>query len=75
MAHAARITRIETPESAPRYELRVRRHGPADTEYAIWQMPAAATPSVTSALRIARLRGPIWTSSSTACCAGLRNPG
>ena len=57
MAHAARITRIETPESAPRYELRVRRHGPADTEYAIWQMPAAATPSVTSALRIARLRG------------------
>ena len=57
MAHPARITRIETPESAPRYELRVRRHGPADAEYAIWQMPAAATPSVTSALRIARLRG------------------
>lgn len=58
MAHPAPIARIEAPESAPRYELRVRRHGPADTEYAIWQMPAAATPHVTSAQRIARLRGP-----------------
>ena len=48
---------VETPDSAPRYELRVRRHGPADAEYEIWQMPAAATPHVTSPLRVAGLRG------------------
>ena len=48
---------LATPESAPRYELRVRRHGPADTEYEIWQMPAAATPQVTAPVRVAGLRG------------------
>ena len=48
---------VETPDSAPRYELRVRRHGPADAEYELWQMPAAATPHVTSPLRVAGLRG------------------
>ena len=48
---------VGTPDSAPRYELRVRRHGPTDAEYEIWQMPAAATPHVTSPLRVAGLRG------------------
>ena len=59
MTRPERIARIETPESAPRYELRVRRHGPADAEYEIRQMPAAAThpPRLTSALRVAGLRG------------------
>ena len=57
MARLERIAQIETPESAPRYELRVRRHGPVDTECEIWQMPAPATPQVTSALRVAGLRG------------------
>ena len=57
MARLERIAQIETPKSAPRYELRVRRHGPVDTEYEIWQMPAPATPQVTSALRVAGLRG------------------
>ena len=57
MARLERIAQIETPESAPRYELRVRRHGPVDTEYEIWQTPAPATPQVTSALRVAGLRG------------------
>ncbi len=57
MARLERIAQIGTPESAPRYELRVRRHGPVDTEYEIWQMPAPATPQVTSALRVAGLRG------------------
>ena len=57
MARLERIFQIETPDSAPRYELRVRRHGPTGAEYEIWQMPAAATPQVTSALRIAGLRG------------------
>ena len=57
MARLERIAQIETPDSAPRYELRVRRHGPADAEFEIWQMPTAATPQVTSALRVAGLRG------------------
>ena len=57
MARLERIAQIETPESAPRYELRVRRHGSVDTEYEIWKMPAPATPQVTSALRVAGLRG------------------
>ena len=35
----------------------MRRHGPVDTEYEIWQMPAPATPQVISALRVAGLRG------------------
>ena len=46
-----RVAQIQTPDSAPQYELRVRRHGPADAEFEVWQMPAIATPRVTSALR------------------------
>ena len=57
MARLERISQIETPASAPRYELRVRRYGPVGTEYEIWQLPATATPQVTSALRVAGLRG------------------
>ena len=57
MARLRRIAQIETPESAPRYELRVRRHGPVGTEYEIWQMPTAATPHLRSPLRVAGLRG------------------
>ncbi len=57
MGRLERISQIETPESAPRYELRVRRVGLVDDEYEIWQLPAAATPHLTSALRIAGLRG------------------
>ena len=56
MARPERTLQIESPASAPQYELRVRRHGPADTEFEIWQVPAAATPQITSALRIAGLR-------------------
>ena len=53
----AGAVRLETPASTPRYELRVRRRGPVDAEYEIWQMPAPATPRVTSPLRVAGLRG------------------
>ena len=35
----------------------MRRHGPADTEYEIWQIPSEATPQVTVAVRVAGLRG------------------
>ena len=51
------LANVATPESAPRYELRVRTHAAADTEYAIWQLPAPATPHVSAPLRIAGLRG------------------
>ena len=57
MARLERISQIETPASAPRYELRVRRYGSVGSEYEIWQLPAPATPQVTSALRVAGLRG------------------
>ena len=57
MAQLERIAQIETPDSAPRYELRVRRHGPGDAEYEIWQVPAIATPQVSCATRVAGLRG------------------
>ena len=57
MARLKRISSVERPESAPRYELRVRRHGPADAEYEIWQLPAPASPHVTCATRVAGLRG------------------
>jgi len=57
MARLERISLVETPNSAPQYELRVRNRGPGDAEYEVWQMPASATPHVTSAIRIAGLRG------------------
>ena len=57
MARLERMSGIETPESAPQYELRVQRHGPADAEYEIWQLPAPVSPHVKSAIRVAGLRG------------------
>ncbi|MDE3259719.1 MAG: hypothetical protein OYM47_17955 [Gemmatimonadota bacterium] len=57
MAHTERIAQIKTPDSTPRYELRVRRRGSIGAEYEIWQVPAIATPQVTTPLRIAGLRG------------------
>ena len=53
MARLDRVVSVETPASAPRYELRVRRHGPVDADYEIWQMPATATPHVTAPSRVA----------------------
>ena len=57
MARLERVASVKTPASAPRYELRVRRHGPVDAEYEIWQMPASATPHVPAPTRVAGLRG------------------
>ena len=57
MAYAERITQIKTPDSAPRYELRVRRHGSIGADYEVWQVPSISTPQVTSPLRVAGLRG------------------
>ena len=57
MALPVVLASVAAPASAPRYELRVRKHGLADTEYAIWQMPAPATPHLAAPRRIAGLRG------------------
>src|SRR5262249_19212640 len=60
MTHAARIPRlrlVETPSSAPQYEVRTQIHGLGDTEIEIWEMPSPASPQLKSALRIAGLRG------------------
>ena len=51
------LANLALPASAPRYELRVRTHAAADTEYGIWQLPAPATPHLSAPLRIAGLRG------------------
>jgi hypothetical protein len=57
---SGRITRlagITTPESAPVYEVRARRHGPSDTEIEVWQLPSLASPQVSAPVRLAGLRG------------------
>ena len=56
-ARPAQTPPAAAPEAAPRYELRLRRRGPADAEYAIWQTPAPAAPHVRSPLRVAGLGG------------------
>ena len=55
MSAPARVA--PAPRSAPRYELRTRRRGPADSEYEVWQLPAPATPHIAAPLRVAGLRG------------------
>ena len=51
------LASMPTPASAPRYELRLRAHGAADTAYEIWQLPAPATPHLGAPVRVAGLRG------------------
>lgn len=48
---------ITTPESAPVYEARVRRHAPGDTEIEVWQLPSLASPNISAPVRVAGLRG------------------
>ena len=57
MARLERVASVEAPASAPRYELRLRRRGPADAEYAIWQLPAAAALHVAAPTRVVGLAG------------------
>jgi hypothetical protein len=45
------------PTSTPQYEARFRRHGPADSEIEVWQVPSPATPQLKEPLRVAGLRG------------------
>ena len=53
MSRLGIIAQPAAPDTAPRYELRVHRRGPAAAEYEIWRMPAPAAPG----LRVAGLRG------------------
>ena len=43
--------------AVPIYELRATAHGAGDLELEVWQLPAAATPGLKAARRIAGLRG------------------
>lgn len=52
-----RMRLVETPSSAPQYEIRVRNHGAGDMEIELWEMPSPATPHLTAPQRIAGLRG------------------
>lgn len=48
---------IQDAASGPEYQLRSLRHGPADHELEVWQLPSAATPNLPAARRVAGLRG------------------
>lgn len=52
-----RMRLVDTPKSAPQYEVRVRNHGVGDTEIEVWEMPSPASPHLTSSVRVAGLRG------------------
>lgn len=56
MARPRRASPTAIPDSVPQYELRVRNRGPGRAEYVVWQIPAPATPQVTSPRRVAGLR-------------------
>lgn len=45
------------PSSAPRYEVRIVRHGAGETEIEVWQLPSPASPQLTAPRRLAGLRG------------------
>jgi hypothetical protein len=53
----ARLPSPPTPASAPSFEVRTVRHGPADTEVEVWQLPSPASPQLTAPMRLAGLRG------------------
>jgi hypothetical protein len=56
-ARIRRLPGITTPESAPVYEVRAKRHAPGDTEIEIWQLPSPASPQLSTSVRVAGLRG------------------
>ena len=56
-ARPERTPAAETPATAPRYELRLRRRGAGGAEYEIRRTPTAAAPHVRTPVRVAGLRG------------------
>ncbi len=57
MPRLPRFSPVESPDSAPRYEVRIAGRGPENGKYEIWQLPAKATPRVAASARIAGLHG------------------
>lgn len=57
MASSERVVDIETPQSVPEFELRVRAHGLAGLGLEVWQLPSRATPQVVQPVRVAGLKG------------------
>lgn len=57
MARLQRIVEVELPASAPEHELRIVHRALADVEYEVWQLPSPATPHITTAVRVAGLKG------------------
>ena len=53
----ARFATVPRGASAPLFEVRMVRHGPADTEVEVWQLPTPASPQVAAPVRLAGLRG------------------
>ncbi|KAF0116660.1 MAG: hypothetical protein FD149_1352 [Rhodospirillaceae bacterium] len=57
MRSVAWRNRMPESTSTPQYTIRFRRHGPADSEIEVWQVPSPATPQLKEPLRVAGLRG------------------
>ena len=55
-AHLARPSGVSVA-AVPLFEVRLVRHGAADTEVEVWQLPSPASPQVQAPLRLAGLRG------------------
>lgn len=51
------IEPVNMRQTAPKYEIRVRSYGPADTELEVWHLTSPASPHLTAAVRVAGLRG------------------
>jgi hypothetical protein len=56
-ARVARLSGMSNPTSAPVFEVRMIRHGAADTEVEVWQLPSLASPQLSAPVRLAGLRG------------------
>lgn len=57
MSRRPRKAPLPAPETAPKYELRVRGRSPGPMHFEIWQMPSPATPGLSAPLRLAGLGG------------------
>ena len=55
-AHLTRPSGVSV-SAVPLFEVRMMRHGAADTEVEVWQLPSPASPQVQAPLRLAGLRG------------------
>lgn len=57
MASPRHLRYGEAGQSAPRYEMRIRRAGSGRDCYEVWQIPSAGTPQIRQPVRIAGLEG------------------